>query len=165
MEGKSFYSGIKVQSPANLSPLFQLPHSLRWNGQNTWNTLPVLPIHKNCYIPLTLISSVLFLFLFSKIIKRNTVLYSCKRQKRQAKSFIIKIMDFYRILQSHISSSAFIWSVIGKDVPPLEYECSVLSEAGRRHSETLFQLISLGIQLQLHDFYLAVLLAIGHMSY
>ena len=58
MERKSFYSEIKVQSFANRSPLFQLLDSLRWNRQNTWNTLPVLPIHKNCYIPLTLISSI-----------------------------------------------------------------------------------------------------------
>ena len=41
------------------------------------------------------------------------------------KSFVIKIMDFCRILKSHVFSSAFISSVIGKDTPPLEYESSV----------------------------------------
>ena len=73
-------------------------------------------------------------------------------------------MDFYRILQSHVFSSAFFWSVIEKDTAPLEYESSVSSEAGWKHSETPFQLISLGIQLHLHDLYPTILLAIGHMS-
>ena len=51
-----------------------------------------------------------------------------------------------------------------KNIPPIEYEFSVESEAGQKHSETPFQLISLGIQIHLHDLYPAIPLAIGHMN-
>ena len=82
-EQKSFYSGIKVQSstksitttiPAIPAPVFQLFHSLGWNKWNRWNTLPALPIPKKCCIPFTI--PLFHLFLFPKIIKRNTVLLS-----------------------------------------------------------------------------------------
>ena len=78
MEQKSFYSGIKVQSSSKsittiqLFLLFQLFHSLGWNR---WNTLPVLPIPKKCCIPFTI--PLFHLFLFPKIIKRNTSLIFC----------------------------------------------------------------------------------------
>ena len=78
MEQKSFCSGIKVQSPSKSMttipaiPAFPVFHSLRWNGWNSWNTLPVLPIPKKCCIPFTI--PLFHLFLFPKIIKRNTVL-------------------------------------------------------------------------------------------
>ena len=62
-------SNFKVhQTLSQLFPLFQLFHSL-WDGR--WNTLPALPIHKNCYIPFTI--PLLQLFLFLKIVKRNAV--------------------------------------------------------------------------------------------
>ena len=68
MEQKSFYSGIKVQS---LSKSVTTIPALRWNRRNRWNTLSAQPIPKSCHIPFTI--PVFHLFLFPKIIKRNTV--------------------------------------------------------------------------------------------
>ena len=69
---------IKVQSPSKSMttipaiPAFPVFHSQRWNGQNRWSTLPVLPIPQKCCIPFTIL--LFHLFLFLKIIKKNTVL-------------------------------------------------------------------------------------------
>ena len=47
----------------NLLSLFQLFHSLRWNRRDRWNTLPALPIPKNCCALFNISLFHLFLFL------------------------------------------------------------------------------------------------------